>query len=110
MEIGYSDGYNNHQKSIWYENNIKVVLGTIASDIGPKDRETFFSFMGISIPSSFPYVTFPKIENMIGQEIMKVSKRSMANGLKKEIKEETGKTYSEWQKSNKRIGITGSYV
>ena len=74
---GYNEGFNNPDKSIFYKQNIKLVLGTIADGIGPKDVETLFSFMEISMPSSFPYITFPRIKNVIGEIIINISEQSM---------------------------------
>ena len=94
MGKGYNGGFNNHDKSLFYEQNIKLVLGTIAAGIGPKDVETVFSFLGIPMPSSFPYVTFPRIENAIGDTLINVSEASMEDALKQEVEVETGKTFS----------------
>ena len=106
---GYNGGYNQHDKALFYEQNIKVVLGTIAAGIGPKDVETLFSFLGIPVPSSFPYVTFPKIENAIGNALITVSEASQHQALKKEVKAETGQEYDEIMNQDKKIGIMGSY-
>ena len=108
MGKGYSGGYNNHQKSVWYQQNIKMLLGNIASGIGPKDIEYLFTFIGFPIPSSFPYDIFPKIENLIGENIQKVSNRSMINSLREEVEAETRKKYCEWLKT-KTMGICVSY-
>ena len=105
----YDGGFNNHDKAIFYEQNIKVVLGTIAAGIGPKDVETLFSFLGIPMPSSFPYVTFPKIENVIGPTLINVSEKSQLEALKKEVKAETGQDYGELMTKDEKIGIMGSY-
>ena len=105
----YNRNHNERENCAWYETNLKVVLGAIASGICPSDVETLFKFLDIPIPSSFPYVTFPKLENLIGEAIMKVSEQSMRDGLKKEIELESGKKYSVWIQLCEKIGIIGSY-
>ena len=85
------------------------MLGTIAAGIGPKDVETLFSFMGIPMPSSFPYVTFPRIENAIGETIVSVSQQSMRDAIKEEVEIETGKKFSEFMKSKIEFGLIGSH-
>ena len=51
--------------------------------------------LGISAPTYFIYVTFPKIKNLIGPYIISVAERSMKSALREEIEAETGECYGE---------------
>ena len=99
---GYNRGYNNHQKSSWYEANIRIVLGTIAAGLSPSDIETLFAFIGIPVPTSFPNVTFPKIENLIRPHIMSVSKTSMKKFYEKKLKRKQRKVMVSGRKQTKK--------
>ena len=71
--------------------------------------QTLLTFLDIPVPTSFPYQTFPKIKNLLGTTLTTIRDEAMEEGLRKEIEEETGKTYEEWLESKQQIGIYGSY-
>ena len=85
------------------------MLGTIAAGIGPSDVETLFSFLNIPIPTSFLYVTFPKLENLIGQALQDVANESMQSALRQEIEAVSGLQYCEWLMTDEMAEIFGSY-
>ena len=105
----YNGKPTDRENCSWYVTNLTTVLGTIAAGIGPSDIQNFLAFLDIPIPSSFPYGTFCKIESLIGETLKKVANKSMDEGLLEEIEKQTGETYQEFIKSNKKVGIFGSY-
>ena len=105
----YSGKLSEQENCTWYEANLKLVLATIASGIGPSDMETFLSFLDLPISQSFPSQTFHKIENLIGKSIVKIGKQSMEEGLLEEILAETGLTKEEWMQLNTLTGLKASY-
>ena len=106
---GYNGEATNRENCSWHEINIKVVLGTIAAGIGPSDMQTLLTFLDIPVPKSFPYVTFSKLENLIGKTFKQIRDESMEEGLKEEVEKETGMKYEEWLVKDEQIGVYGSY-
>ena len=77
----YNGTFTKKHNCAWYETNIKLVLATIASGIGPTDMERFLTFLGLPIPMSFAAETFSKIENLLGDSLIRVAKESMKESL-----------------------------
>ena len=72
------------QNCSWYTQNIKVVLATLATGLGPSDLPSFFSFLGLPNLFSFSRQQYYKIENLIGQHIREVAEASMKEAMKEE--------------------------
>ena len=106
----YSGKLSQQENCSWHETNMKLVLASIATGIGPSDMATFLSFLDLPISKSFPSQTFQRIENLIGKSIIKIGKESMDEALLEEIEAETGLNKDEWEKTiNSSIGLNASY-
>ena len=105
----YNGEYTNRENCSWYENNLKIVLGTLACGTGPSDMKTLMMFMDIPVPKSFAYGTFTKLENLVGVSLRKIAGESMQEGLEEEIQIETDMPYKEWIKTNNKVKLICSY-
>ena len=106
---GYNGKSSERENCAWYESNFKVVLGTLAAGIGAADMEQFLHFIDLPIPQSFPYQTFNKLSNLIGESLRKVAEKSMKQSLLEEVEKETGMLFEMFWQSNDIIGIFTSY-
>ena len=109
----FKGNFNNRPNSLWYKQNIEIVLATLACGIGATDSADFLSFLNFPNMVSFQRKLFFKIENVIGKYLRDVAHRSMQEMLAKEV-EATSKGKGiivdniEDNKQNK-IGLTVSY-
>ena len=77
--------------------------------MGPTDMERFLTFLGLPIPTSFAAETFSKIENLIGDSLLKVARESMKEGLLEEMQAQRNKENMEMALTQEKIGISASY-
>ena len=56
----------------WYEENVKVVLATLACGMDPVDTGDFLSFLDIPRMNAFSKQQFTCIENLVGKHIIEI--------------------------------------
>ena len=96
----------------WFPINLKLVLATLATGLGPADIPTICSFLGLPHLRSFSKRQYYRIESLIGKCLIETAEVSMKEALDKEIiatekyKKKIGKP---WQTFLNKIGLTVGY-
>ena len=96
----------------WYDVNLRLVLATLASGLGPSDITTFLSFLGLPNLTSFSRKQFHRIEMLIGQDLRFVGNASMKDALDEEIRmtqEYKNQPKFNWRLHRINIGLTVAY-
>ena len=73
------------RNSNWYELNLKLGLGTMASGIGPSNLNQLLSFIDLPNCKTFDSTFFNNIELTVGSTLRKVSSKSMKEAIKEEV-------------------------
>ena len=93
--------------------NIRMVMATLASGMGPANLSDFMAFLNLPHCKSFSGQVFKNIENKLGEHIINVAEKPMENGKQLEAKmklKEINESYDEWQKdTTSKLGLTVSY-
>ena len=69
----------------WYELNLKLGLGTMASGIGPSNLSQLLSFIDLPNCKTFDSKFFNNMELTVGSTLRKVSTESMEEATKEEV-------------------------
>ena len=109
----YKGNWSKIQHCGWYEENVKVVLATLACGMGPVDAGDFLSFLDIPKMNSFSKQQFTRIENLVGKHIRDIAEQSMKDMLEEEINMTVEAKWLDYEifkkdKSSK-VGLTVSY-
>jgi len=81
------EGKEQFQKSSnWYELNLKLGLGTMASGIGPSNLSQLLSFLDLPNCKTIDSRFFNNMELAVGSTIRKVSAKSMDEATNEEVK------------------------
>ena len=101
-----------NENSSWYDTNLRLVLGTLASGLGPSDICTLLAFMGLPNVNSFSRKQFRQIESLIGKHLRQIGDDSMTEALEKEVR--MTQAYKDmptihWKSSQDKIGLTVAY-
>ena len=97
---GYDGLPSNRQNNLWYEANLRLVLGTLAIGNGGSDLSDFSAILDLPQASSFGYRPFNRIESNIGENLREIAEQAMKEALDEEIKltlEEQGIDFKQWQ-------------
>ena len=96
----------------WFSTNVKLVVGTLASGMGPADISCLFSFLGLPNLQSFCHRQYKRIETLIGKHLRDVANESMENALDYEVKltqEYKQEPVVDWRNYVSPFGLTVSY-
>ena len=74
------------KNSSWYDLNLKLSLGTLASVLGTSNMSELFSFLGIPKTKKFHKRLFPICEFRIGSSLRKIASEAMKEGRTLEVK------------------------
>ena len=77
---------NDHRRSNSYSLNLKLVLGTMASGIGPSNMSQLLSFLDIPSCKSLRGRFFRNIELTVGSSMRKIAIESMREAIDKEVR------------------------
>ena len=107
-------GKNNQRKnSSWYDLNLKLCLGTLASGLGSSNMSELFSFLGLPKAKTFHKRLFPICEFRIGASLRKIACEAMKEGRTLEVKEQLkvdGREYNDWLNNEKeQVKLTVSF-
>ena len=80
-------GERQHQKnSNWYELNLKLTLGTMASKRDPHNMAQLLSFLDLSNCKTLNSGFFKNMELIISSTLRKVALRSMEEAIEEEVR------------------------
>ena len=68
------------KNSSWYDINLKLSLGILASGLNPSNMSELFSFLGIPKAKTFHRRLFPICEFRIGDSLRKIASEIMKEG------------------------------
>ena len=99
--------------SSWYDLNLRLAIGTLASGSGGVNMSELFSFMGFPNAKTFYKRVLPVCESKIGVSLRKIAKESMEEAkvfeVSMQLDSET-KDYEEWrQNTNEKVNLTVSF-
>ena len=93
----------------WYASNFKLVLGTLATGLGPSDIPSLFSFVGLPKLTSFCKRQYTRLESLIGKHLRETANESMRSALEEEIMQtQIEKNLKQERSSDNPIGLTTS--
>ena len=88
--------------SSWYDLNLRLDIGTLASGSDGAKISELFSFLGFPNAKTFHKRVFPVCESKIGVSLRKITKESMEEAKVFEVRmqlEIENKDYEEWRQS-----------
>ena len=102
---------NDHRRSNSYSLNLKLVLGTMASGIGPSNMSQLLSFLDIPSCKSLHGRFFRNIELAVGSSLRKIATESMRDAIEEEVRTTINNDakYRQYLKGNLQVGITVSF-
>ena len=74
------------KNSSWYDLNLKLTLGTLASGLGSSNMPELISFLGLPKAKTFHKRLFPVCEFRIGASLRKIASETMKEGRMLEAK------------------------
>ena len=111
-KTNYKGDKCSNENCSWYDINLRLVLGTLASGLGPSDISTLLAFMGLPNLSSFSRTQFRRIEMLLGKDLRFVGNDSMKKALDEEIKLtmlHKNQPIFNWRTEKILIGLTAAY-
>ena len=102
---------NDHRRSNSYSLNLKLVLGTMASGIGPSNMSQLLLFLNIPSCKSLHGRLFRNIELTVESSLRKIATESMRDAIDEEIriKLNDDAKNKQYLKGNLQVGITVSF-
>ena len=82
----YNGGQSTKRENCsWHTLNNQLVLGTLATGLGPADLPPLLSFMVLPHSRSSSNLQYRRIESLIGTHLRKIAEESMQNELETEV-------------------------
>ena len=99
--------------SSWYDLNLRLTIGTLASGSSGSNMSELFSFLGFPNAKTFHKRVFPVRESKIGVSLRKIAKESMEEAKVFEVRmqlESENNDYEEWRQiKNEKVKLTVSF-
>ena len=99
--------------SSWYDLNLRLAIGTLASGSGGANMSELFSFLGFPHAKGFHKRIFPVCESKIGASLRKVAKESMDEAKECEVRmqlQSEKRSYTKWKQcKQEQVLLTVSF-
>ena len=108
----YNGQSTKRENCSWHSLNIQLVLGTLATGLGPADLPPLLSFLGLPHLRSFSNLQYRRIESLIGFHIRRIADESMQQQLDLEVtltQENKNEHKQSWKTCDNPIGLTVGY-